>query len=65
MDPEKSAHPQSLIRIIAVCLQTLLQEEKLIAKIIDLDPCWSQTHYAGFFQDAAHICLPYIKVIVT
>jgi hypothetical protein len=55
MDPDQSAHPDSLIRIHAVRLQTLLQIEKLIANSIDpdqtvlmrkkagLDPCLLQT----------------------
>jgi hypothetical protein len=37
MDPDQSALPRSLIRIHAVCLQTLLQEEKLIANSMDPD----------------------------
>jgi hypothetical protein len=54
MDPDQLAYPRSLIRIHAICLQTLLQVEKLIANSMDpdvqagLDPCWSQTHYVGF-----------------
>jgi hypothetical protein len=37
MDPDKPAHPRSLIWIHAVRLQTLLQVEKLIANSIDPD----------------------------
>jgi hypothetical protein len=37
MDQDQPAHPHSLIRIHAVHLQTLLQEEKLIANIMDPD----------------------------
>jgi hypothetical protein len=34
---DQPAHPRSLIRINAVCLQTLLQVEKLIVNSMDLD----------------------------
>jgi hypothetical protein len=37
MDPDQPAHPRSLIRIHAVCLQTLLQVEKLIVNSMDPD----------------------------
>jgi hypothetical protein len=37
MDPDQPAHPRSLIRIHAVCLQTLLQVQKLIANSMDPD----------------------------
>jgi hypothetical protein len=37
MDPDQPAHPHSLIRIHAVCLQTLLQIEKLIVNSMDPD----------------------------
>jgi hypothetical protein len=37
MDPDQHAHPPSLIRIHAVCLETLLQVEKLIANNMDPD----------------------------
>jgi hypothetical protein len=37
MDPDKPAHPRSLIRIHAVGLPTLSQEEKLIANSMDPD----------------------------
>jgi hypothetical protein len=59
MDPDQPVHPHSLIRIHAVCLPTLLQEEKLTANSMDPDQTarmrrlvWihagSQTHYGGF-----------------
>jgi hypothetical protein len=44
MDQEQLGHPRILIRIHTVRLPTLLQVEKLMAK---LDQCWSQTHYIG------------------
>jgi hypothetical protein len=37
MDPDQPAHSRSLIRIHAVCLQTLLQVDKLIANSMDPD----------------------------
>jgi hypothetical protein len=37
MDQDQLAHPSSLIRIHAVCLQTLLQLEKLIVNSMDPD----------------------------
>jgi hypothetical protein len=37
IDPDQPAHPRSLVRIHAVRLETLLQEEKLTANSIDPD----------------------------
>jgi hypothetical protein len=37
MDPDQPAHPRSLIRIHAVCLQTPLQVKKLIVNSMDPD----------------------------
>jgi hypothetical protein len=37
MDPDQLAHRHSLIRVHAVCLQTLLQVEKLMANSMDPD----------------------------
>jgi hypothetical protein len=37
MDPDQPARPRSLIRILAVRLQTLLQVEKQIANSMDPD----------------------------
>jgi hypothetical protein len=37
MDPDQPAHQRSLFRIDAVCLQTLLKVEKLIANSMDPD----------------------------
>jgi hypothetical protein len=49
MDPDQPVHPRNLIRIHAVRLQTLLQEEKLIANSMDPDQtAWSQTRHVGF-----------------
>jgi hypothetical protein len=47
MDPEQHAHPRSLIRIHAVRLQTLLQEEQLIVNNMAPDQT-ARTHYVGF-----------------
>jgi hypothetical protein len=70
MDPDQPGHPRSLIRIHAVCLQTLLQVEKLPANSMDpdqaadvqadLNPCLSQTHYVGFWRGPIIVsCMKY------
>jgi hypothetical protein len=49
MDPDKPAHPRSLIKVHPVRLPTLLQVEKLIANNMDPDqPARMQTYYVGF-----------------
>jgi hypothetical protein len=58
MDQDQPAHPRSLIRIHAVCLQTLLQVEKLIANSMDPDQtAWMlvANRLRWFCRDTAHI----------